>query len=452
MMLFPQEHAYDGHASYVAHCSLVAPSGTVALLVVDEDSDPPEQATIKPNEKKVAKRERRMGPSIATLEPAFPPPDFFPSTFEFHPGTPLAEVIVMSGANERDHGMFRRAFLGGALALAACKKTPPRDAPKEGQAGLAPPPTTSTQMPQRPLGQTGVKVSLIGLGGYHLGIPKDDAEAVRIIRTAIDRGVTFLDNCWDYHDGKSEERMGRALADGYRQRAFLMTKIDGRTKKVAAEQLHQSLQRLGTDMIDLVQIHEVIRMSDPARCFADDGCIHALTEAKKAGKLRFIGFTGHKDPAIHLAMLKAADEHGFKFDTVQLPLNVMDAHYRSFEKEVLPLLVQKGIGVLGMKALCSGKIAGKKLPNGHTLEAVECLHYAMSLPTSVVITGCDSMGVLEQAVSAALTFKPLDEGQTAALLAKTKDAAMDGKLETFKTGDEHDGTNRNPHWLETSNI
>jgi aryl-alcohol dehydrogenase-like predicted oxidoreductase len=358
----------------------------------------------------------------------------------------------MNEATQREHTLLRRSFLGGMVALAACKKAAPRDAPKEGTVPLAPPDVTKNEMPQRTLGKTGVKVSLVGLGGYHIGIPKDDGEAVRIIRTAIDRGVTFLDNCWDYHDGRSEERMGQALADGYRQRAFLMTKIDGRTRRSAAEQIDQSLRRLKTDMIDLVQIHEIIRMSDPDRCFAADGCINALLEAKRAGKLRYIGFTGHKDPSIHLAMLRAADAHGFSFDTVQMPLNPMDAHYRSFEKEVLPVLVEKQIGVLGMKPLCGGKIAAKKLPNGLMIEPVECLHYAMTLPTSVVITGCESMGVLEQAISAALTFKPLDQGQIAALLMKTSDAAKNGKLEPFKTTEQHDGTKQNPQWLDTSQI
>lgn len=309
---------------------------------------------------------------------------------------------------------------------------------------VPPPSVAAATMPMRPLGKTGVNVSIVGIGGYHIGSVKEEAESIRIIRGAIDRGVTFLDNCWDYHDGKSEERMGKALKDGYRQKAFLMTKIDGRTKKAAAEQIDQSLKRLGTDMIDLVQIHEVIRDSDPGRCFAEGSCIEALMDAKQAGKLRFIGFTGHKDPRIHLAMLKAADDHGFAFDTVQMPLNVMDAHYRSFEKLVLPVLVQKQIGVLGMKCMGAGKIVQTK-----KVTAVECLHYAMNLPTSVVITGCDSMGVLDQAIQAALTFQPLSEGAVAALLDRTRDLAKDGKYETFKTTGEHDGTNQHPEWLES---
>jgi predicted aldo/keto reductase-like oxidoreductase len=239
--------------------------------------------------------------------------------------------------------------------------------------------------------------------------------------------------------------MGQALGDGYRSKAFLMTKLDGRTKKAALEQLDQSLARLRTDMIDLVQIHEVIRDSDPARCFDEGGCIEALTEAKRAGKIRFIGFTGHKDPSIHLAMLKAADEHQFRFDTVQMPLNVLDAQFRSFEKLVLPVLVSKNIGVLGMKPLAAGKLLEPK-----RVSAVECLHYAMSLPTSVVITGCDSPAILDQAIQAALSWKAPSQEETAALLERTRDLASEGKLERFKTSHDHDGTIEHPEWLESA--
>jgi aryl-alcohol dehydrogenase-like predicted oxidoreductase len=301
-------------------------------------------------------------------------------------------------------------------------------------------------MPRRQLGKTGVQVSIVGLGGFHLGVP-EEAESIRIVRSAIDRGVSFMDNCWDYNGGKSEERMGKALGGGYRQKVFLMTKLDGRTKQAAAEQLDQSLKRLRTDAIDLVQIHEVIRPNDPARCFAEGGCVEALLDAKKAGKLRFIGFTGHKDPDIHLAMLKAADDHGFAFDAVQLPLNVMDAHYRSFEKMVLPVLLQKGIGVLGMKSL-----GDKIILQSKAVTATECLTYAMNLPTSVVITGCDSMGVLDQAIATALAFKPLEPAQVQALLARTKDLAKDGSFERFKTSTMFDGTQQHPQWLEKASI
>jgi len=302
-------------------------------------------------------------------------------------------------------------------------------------------------MPTRKLGRTGVEVSLMGLGGFHIGIPKEDKEGVRIIHAAIDHGVTFLDNCWDYNEGKSEKRMGTALRDGRRKNVFLMTKLDGRTAKSATEQLEQSLKRLETDMIDLVQIHEVIRMEDPDRVFAEGGTIEALLAAKKAGKLRFIGFTGHKDPAIHLYMLRTAEKHGFRFDTVQMPLNVLDAHYRSFEQAVLPKLVENQIGVLGMKPLGSGII----LESG-VVTAPECLRYAMSLPTSVVITGCDSMGVLEQALAAAIGHKPMSEAEKNSLLLRTKKIAADGKFERFKTTAMFDGTATNPKWLDTANL
>jgi aryl-alcohol dehydrogenase-like predicted oxidoreductase len=203
------------------------------------------------------------------------------------------------------------------------------------------------------LGRTGERVSIVGLGGYHLGIPTEE-ESVRIVRTALDHGMNFLDNCWDYNDGASEERMGKALRGGYRERAFLMTKLDGRTARAAAEQLEQSLRRLATETIDLVQIHEVIREDDPERCFAEGGAIEALVAARQAGKLRYLGFTGHKDPAIHLRMLERARQQGFRFDTVQMPLNVLDAHYRSFEREVLPVALADGVAVLGMKPMAAG--------------------------------------------------------------------------------------------------
>ena len=297
-------------------------------------------------------------------------------------------------------------------------------------------------IPYRPLGRTGQKVSSIGVGGFHLGLIKDEKESIRIVRTAIDRGINFLDNSWDYNDGKSERRMGKALRDGYRHRAFLMTKVDGRSKHEAAKQIDDSLRRLRTDHVDLMQFHEVIRFEDPDRIFAPDGAIEAFLEAKQAGKLRFIGFTGHKDPQIHLYMLEVAARHGFRFDAVQMPLNVMDAHFRSFEHHVLPVLVKEEIGVLGMKSMGAGVILQSK-----TVAPLECLHYAMHLPTSVVITGIDGMDILEQAVLAARTFHPLEERELAALLAKTAPAAAAGKFELFKTTSHFDSTARNPRWL-----
>jgi aryl-alcohol dehydrogenase-like predicted oxidoreductase len=298
-------------------------------------------------------------------------------------------------------------------------------------------------MPYRQLGRTGERVSAIGLGGWHLGLKTVTEDlSIRIVRTAIDRGINFLDNSWDYNEGASEIRMGKALRDGYRKKAFLMTKIDGRSRPEAARQLDESLKRLQTDCIDLVQHHEVLRFEDPHRIFDDEGAQAALLEARQAGKLRYIGFTGHKDPHIHLYMLAVAQEHGFTFDTVQMPLNVMDAHYRSFARLVVPELVKQNIGVLGMKSMGNGII----LTSG-TVTPIECLHYALSLPTSVVITGIDSMEILDQAFEAARTFRPMTEAQVQALLAKTAGAASRGEFELFKTSSIFDSTTANPEWL-----
>ena len=302
---------------------------------------------------------------------------------------------------------------------------------------------TTEGMPYRALGRTGVKVSAIGLGGYHIGKKEiAEAESIRLIRSAIDGGITFMDNCWDYNDGVSEIRMGKVLRDGNRQKVFLMTKVDGRTKEAAARQIDECLLRLQTDHIDLMQMHEVIRMEDPDRIFADGGAMEALVEAKQAGKIRYIGFTGHKDPIVHLRMLEIAAAHKFRFDTMQLPLNVMDAHFRSFEHHVLPLLVKDQVGVLGMKALGDPFILQSK-----TVTPIECLHYALNLPTSTVITGIDSMKILDQALEAARTFKPMSKEAVAALLARTAKAAATGKYELFKTSNRYDGTAKNPHWL-----
>ena len=302
---------------------------------------------------------------------------------------------------------------------------------------------SNAEMPMRTLGHTGVETSIIGLGGWHLGFKSIDEQlSVRMIRHAIDNGINFMDNCWDYNEGASEERMGKALRDGYRERAFLMTKIDGRTKKDAAAQLDESLKRLQTDHIDLVQHHEILRFEDPHRIFDEEGANAALIEARDAGKIRFIGFTGHKDPRIHLHMLEVAKEYGFEFDTVQMPLNVMDAHYRSFEKLVLPELVKENIGILAMKTMANGAILESK-----TVNAIECLQYAMNLPVSVVITGCESMENLEQALTAARTFKPMTEEQVSNILNRTAKAASRGEFELFKTSSIYDGTATHPEWL-----
>ena len=302
---------------------------------------------------------------------------------------------------------------------------------------------SNSEMLYRELGSTGEQVSAIGLGGWHLSLKHVDAElAIRLVRTAIDRGITFMDNCWDYNGGESEIRMGKALRDGYRDKAFLMTKIDGRSKTEAAKQIDESLQRLQVDCIDLVQYHEILRFEDPHRIFDPEGAHAAVLEAQKAGKLRYIGFTGHKDPAIHLHMLEVAEQHGFQFATAQMPLNVMDAHYRSFAKLVVPELVKRNVGILGMKSMANGILL-----RSNTVTPIECLHYALNLPTSVVITGMDSMEILDQAFEAVRTFQPMTDGQVQTLLAKTAEAGARGEFEPFKTSSIFDGTAQNPDWL-----
>lgn len=345
--------------------------------------------------------------------------------------------------------MDRRKFIGttaaGAGALIAGHKAFGAETDKGEQQTMTfetPKTTLEGEMIYRTLGSTGEKVSAIGMGGFHLSKPKTDEEAVKLVRAAIDRGLTFMDNCWDYANGVSEIRAGKALKDGYRNRVFQMSKIDGRDKKTAAKQIDESLLRLQTDHIDLMQFHEIIRFEDPDRIFAEGSAFEAMMEAKKAGKIRFIGFTGHKNPAIHLQMLEVAAAHKFKFDTVQMPLNVMDAHFRSFEKQILPKLVADKIGVLGMKSM-----GGPFILESKTVTAVECLNYALTLPTSVVITGIEKPEILEQAFTVAKNFKPLTEPERTALLNKTKDAAMTGKFEKFKTESRFDGTANNPEWL-----
>ena len=329
-------------------------------------------------------------------------------------------------------GVTRREFLGAMLSTSIL-------------AGVAGPELwaagAENGIPYRKLGRTGERVSLVGLGGYHIGMQSDEQESIKIIRTALDGGINFLDNCWDYNGGNSEVRMGKALRDGYRQKAFLMTKIDGQTKKAAAAQIDESLQRLQTDHIDLLQFHEVIRMTDPERIFAPAGGMEAVLEAKKAGKVRYIGFTGHKNPSMHLHMLETAATHQFHFDAVQMPLNAMDAHYESFGQRVLPVLVKNEIGVLGMKPMGSGLLLQSK-----TLSPVEFLHFAMNLPTSVVITGCQSLENVQQAIDAARSFKPLSTTEVAALLGRTEQAAREGQFEGYKTSSNFDGTAHNPQW------
>ncbi|RYC32592.1 aldo/keto reductase [Lichenibacterium minor] len=300
------------------------------------------------------------------------------------------------------------------------------------------------EMLYRKLGSTGETVSAIGLGGSHIGKPAlSEADAVKLMHEAIDRGITFMDNSWDYNEGQSELRMGKALSEGGRRnKVFLMTKIDGRTKEAAANQLDDSLKRLRTDHVDLVQFHEILRFDDPDRVFAEGGALEAVMEAKKAGKVRYIGFTGHKDPRIHLYMLEVAQKRGFHFDTVQMPLNVMDAHYRSFGQLVAPVAVKQDVGILGMKSLGDTVI----LKSG-TVTAVECLNFSLTLPVSVLITGIDDRRSMDQAFAVAKGFKPLSDAEMVALLSKTEAAAQHGKYELFKTTAYFDTTAKHPDFL-----
>jgi uncharacterized protein len=336
--------------------------------------------------------------------------------------------------------MERRDFLKAATAASLASAMPAKSQPASANAPIKRP--EAPGMIYRELGTTGERVSAIGMGGYHLGKQADASESINLIHTGVDRGITFLDNCWDYNDGISEVRMGQALRNGYRQKVFLMTKMDGRTAKEYNKQLEESLGRLQTDTIDLVQFHEVIRMEDPDRIFAPGGAIEAAVAARQAGKIRYIGFTGHKDPAVHLRMLETAQKHNFHFDTVQMPINVMDAHFRSFEKEVMPVALKQGIGILAMKTFGDHFILDSK-----TVQPIEALHYGLSQPVSVVITGIDNNQTLDQAFEAARTFKPMDQAQMKSLLDRTAVAAAEGKFELFKTTSRFDGTAANPKWL-----
>jgi predicted aldo/keto reductase-like oxidoreductase len=317
-----------------------------------------------------------------------------------------------------------------------------------------PPLASRGDMPYRPLGRTGERVSLLGLGGWHLGRMASDAECTRFVHAAIESGINFMDNCWDYNNGVSEYRLGKALTGGYRQKVFLMTKIDGQTRDASAWQLDECLLRLRTDVIDLLQFHEVVRMDDPDRIFGPRGAIETLIAAKEAGKIRFIGFTGHFDPDVFLKMLDVSSRNKFTFDAAQMPLNVMDAHYRSFTQKVLPVLVQQGIGVLGMKTLGGGSFLGKGAFGGGRADILsklkitpaECLQYAMSLPASVVISGMDDLEMLKTNVEIACRFRQMTESEIAALLAKTREVASTGQYEWFKSYPGGGWTGENP-WV-----
>ncbi len=363
--------------------------------------------------------------------------------------------------------MHRRRFLSGTVATVAATSLNPghgsnsahaqmqnplpglrtASAAKEAAAAIPRVSVAGTmkgEMLYRPLGATGVDVSVIGLGGAHLGRPKvAEDDALKLIHQALERGINFLDNSWDYNEGRSEMRVGKALKQGgYRDKAFVMTKIDGRTKEVATNQINDSLKRLQVEHIDLLQHHEVIRFDDPDRIFNEGGAMEAVVEAQKAGKVRFIGFTGHKDPHVHLYMLEVADRHGFHFDTVQMPINVMDAHFRSFAQLVVPQATNRRIAVLGMKCFGDGII----LKSG-VVEPMDCLMYSLNVPVAVQITGIDTPELLEQAFAAVRQFKPMDEANVATILAKTEQAAQKGQYELFKTTAHFDTTARHPDWL-----
>lgn len=329
--------------------------------------------------------------------------------------------------------MDRRDFLRTATVAAGVVATDPL---------LASEPPAS-EMTYRTLGRTGERVSSIGLGGFHIGKHDlEEAEAIRLMHQAIERGINFFDNCWDYNGGVSEQRMGKALAGGKRSQVFLMSKIDGRTRAEAARQIDDSLERLATDHVDLMQFHEVIRFEDPDRIFAEGGAMEAVLEAKKAGKIRYIGFTGHKDPYVLLRLLETARAHNVHFDAAQMPFNVMDAHFRSFEHDVLPVLEREAIAPLGMKAFGDHFIL-----QSNTVQPIECLHYCLNLPISVQITGIDNQATLDQACEAVRTFKPFTAAERASLLARTREAALAGHFELYKTTSNFDGTAHNPKWL-----
>jgi len=352
--------------------------------------------------------------------------------------------------------MERRSFLkqaATAAALAGIENAASKSANAisaantavQGIAAHTPGPFSSTVngIGRRKLGRAEAEVSIIGIGGYHLGLGSvSETDAIHIIRRALDEGINFLDNCWDYNAGVSEERMGKALADGYRQKAFLMTKIDGRTGAAATEQLETSLKRLKTDHIDLLQIHEVIRMEDPERAFQPGNVIDVLKQARKDGKIRFIGFTGHKSPAMHLNMIEVADKHGFTFDSAQFPVNALDYHYDSFGQKVIPVAQKHGMAILGMKPLSNAAIL-----KTNTITAPQALHYAMSVPVTMTITGCQTMANLEQALAVARNFKPMSVEKKIALLEKTAPAAPEGKFEDYKSSHIYDGTYHNPAWM-----
>ena len=333
----------------------------------------------------------------------------------------------------------RRRLLGSAIAgaLASTMGAQNNELPRPAE-------TRKGEMLYRSFGKTGETVSVIGVGGSHIGQTSSDDLAIRIVRAAIDHGINFMDDSWDYNNGngQGEIKMGKALRDGYRQKVFLMTKVDGRTKESAARQLDESLKRLQTDHIDLLQFHEVIRMEDPDRIFAPGGAVEAFLDARKSGKIRFIGFTGHKDPAVHLRMLTVAKEKGFHFDAVLFPSNIMDWTFRSFVHQVMPVALKEGIAVQTMKPMGGGFLLEDK-----SITPAECLQYALSQPASVVIHGMDKMEYLNQTLDLVKNFKPMTHTEIEDLAGKSKQAAMSGRYELFKTTAQFDSTAKHPEWL-----
>lgn len=331
---------------------------------------------------------------------------------------------------------FGQLARGGAAAVLAGAAGPAAAAPTDDNRDFSPSENLAAagEVPRRKFGQTGAVVSAMGLGGHTFALAKTEAESIRLVQEAVDGGITFLVNAWEYHDGKSEELMGRALADGHlRDKVFLMTKCctHGRDKKVAMQQLEESLRRLRTDRLDLWQIHECVYYNDPARHFAPGGAVEALAEARQQGKVRFVGFTGHKDPAIHLEMLS----HDFTFDAVQMPLSGFDAHFRSFQKRVLPELNRRGIAAIGMKSLNGTADAVKK----GVIRVADALRYAMSLPVAVTVSGMDSLEVLRENLRTARAFVPMDRAERLTYEKQCAADAADGRFELYKTTAKFEG-------------
>ena len=312
--------------------------------------------------------------------------------------------------------------------------------PSAPKAVLEGPAAGEGEIPRRPLGKTGLTVSALGLGGHHLGDVDSVNEAMNIVHEAVDVGVTFFDNCWEYHNGKSEDWMGRALANGRREKVVLMSKVctHGRTRQLAMKMLEESLRRLQTDHLDVWQIHAITYDNDPELAYAKGGVLEAFEQAKQQGKVRHVGFTGHKDPGIHLKMI----EMGYPFDTTQLPLNPFDAGFFSFERQVLPVLNQRGIAPLGMKSMNGG---GEAIKHG-LVTAEELLRYAMSLPVATTIAGMDSLDVLHQNLRVARGFKPMTDGEMQELRTRCAPTAADGRYEPYKVSIRYDNPmTRQPH-------